>query len=110
QLISMLLKKIKKEAYNKYTLMEICGGQTHSIIKHGLDYLLPSSIELIHGPGCPVCVTPETIIDQAVEVSLRDDIILCSFGDMIRVPGTKMNLQAAKALGGHVHVVYSPLD
>lgn len=90
--------------------MEVCGGQTHSIVKFGLDELLPPSLSLIHGPGCPVCVTPLELIDKAVEIAGRPDIIFCSFGDMLRVPGSSGNLLSAKARGADVRVVYSPLD
>jgi hydrogenase expression/formation protein HypD len=90
--------------------MEICGGQTHSIVKYGLDELLPPGVTLVHGPGCPVCVTPAEMIDQAVELSLRPNVTLCSFGDMLRVPGSGIDLLTAKARGGGVQMVYSPLD
>ena len=93
-----------------WTIMEICGGQTHSIVKYGLDEMLPSSIRLVHGPGCPVCVTPAELIDQAVELSLHHHVILASFGDMLRVPGTGIDLLTAKARGADVRTVYSPLD
>ena len=93
-----------------WTIMEICGGQTHAIVKFGLDELLPKEITLVHGPGCPVCVTPAEIIDQAVELAQRREVILCSFGDMLRVPGTGIDLLTAKARGGDVRIVYSPLD
>ncbi|MDX9752392.1 MAG: hydrogenase formation protein HypD [bacterium] len=91
-------------------VMEICGGQTHAIVKHGLDQLLPPDLSLIHGPGCPVCVTPIALIDKAVAIASRPDVIFCSFGDMLRVPGTKDDLFAVKARGGDVRIVYSPLD
>jgi hydrogenase expression/formation protein HypD len=90
--------------------MEICGGQTHAIVKFGLDELLPPGVTLVHGPGCPVCVTPAEMIDQAVELALRPNVTLCSFGDMLRVPGSTIDLLTAKARGGGVHMVYSPLD
>lgn len=93
-----------------HTLMEVCGGQTHSIMRFGLEQLLPKEIELVHGPGCPVCVTPIGIIDQAVALARRPDVILTSFGDMLRVPGTQGSLFSAKAEGGDVRIVYSPLD
>ena len=93
-----------------WTIMEICGGQTHSIVKFGLDELLPREITLVHGPGCPVCVTPAEIIDHAVELAVERKAILCSFGDMLRVPGTGIDLLTAKARGGDVRIVYSPLD
>ncbi len=93
-----------------WTLMEICGGQTHSILKFGLDQLLPKDLTLVHGPGCPVCVTPLELIDQAVEIAARPDVIFTSFGDMLRVPGSKKSLLQVKAEGGAVRIVYSPLD
>jgi len=93
-----------------WQIMEVCGGQTHSIVKFGLDELLPSEITLIHGPGCPVCVTPIELIDKALILAARPDVILCSFGDMLRVPGTEKELLTVKANGGDVRIVYSPLD
>lgn len=93
-----------------WTIMEICGGQTHAIVKFGLDELLPRNITLVHGPGCPVCVTSAELIDQAVELALRPGLTLCSFGDMLRVPGNTIDLLTAKAQGGDVRVVYSPFD
>src|SRR5258707_7188144 len=93
-----------------WNLMEVCGGQTHAIVKYGVDELLPENITLLHGPGCPVCVTPVELIDKAVEISSRPDVIFTSFGDMMRVPGTNGDLLSAKATGGDVRMVYSPLD
>jgi hydrogenase expression/formation protein HypD len=93
-----------------WTLMEICGGQTHSIVRHGIDRLLPEGVTLLHGPGCPVCVTPAEAIDAAIAIASRPGVILCSFGDMLRVPGTGSSLLAAKARGACVRAVYSPLD
>lgn len=93
-----------------WTLMEVCGGQTHAILRFGIDRLLPPMLRLIHGPGCPVCVTPAGLIDQAVMLTRRPEVILCSFGDMLRVPGRQGDLLHAKAAGGDVRVVYSPLD
>jgi hydrogenase expression/formation protein HypD len=93
-----------------WTLMEICGGQTHAIVKFGVDELLPQEITLLHGPGCPVCVTPVELIDKAVDLASRPGVIFTSFGDMLRVPGTNGDLLAAKAAGGDVRMVYSPLD
>lgn len=93
-----------------WTLMEICGGQTHAIIRYGLDELLPSGLTLVHGPGCPVCVTPVEYVDKAIEIALTPGTILCSFGDMLRVPGSRMDLLAAKARGADIRIVYSPLD
>jgi hydrogenase expression/formation protein HypD len=90
--------------------MEVCGGQTHSIIRHGIDQLLPEGVEMIHGPGCPVCVTPLEIIDKALAIAAQPDVIFCSFGDMLRVPGSSQDLFSIKSAGGDVRVVYSPLD
>jgi hydrogenase expression/formation protein HypD len=90
--------------------MEVCGGQTHSIIKYGVDELLPKEITLIHGPGCPVCVTPLEMIDRAINVAARPGVIFCSFGDMLRVPGSDRDLLSVKAAGGDVRIVYSPMD
>ncbi|MEO8609239.1 MAG: hydrogenase formation protein HypD [Chloroflexota bacterium] len=93
-----------------WTLMEVCGGQTHAIVKFGIDELLPENITLLHGPGCPVCVTPVELIDKAVEIAAHPEVIFTSFGDMLRVPGTKSDLLSTKARGGDVRMVYSPLD
>jgi hydrogenase expression/formation protein HypD len=93
-----------------WTIMEICGGQTHSIVKYGIDELLPKEITLIHGPGCPVCVTSIELIDRAIALAQRPEIILCSFGDMLRVPGTEKDLLSVKATGADVRIVYSPVD
>jgi hydrogenase expression/formation protein HypD len=90
--------------------MEVCGGQTHSIIKYGLDQLLPEGIQLIHGPGCPVCVTPLTSIDKALAIAMQPSVIFCSFGDMLRVPGSHSDLLGLKAQGADIRIVYSPLD
>jgi hydrogenase expression/formation protein HypD len=104
------LRAIERAATKSWTIMEVCGGQTHSIVRYGLDQALPSQVTLIHGPGCPVCVTPAAFIDKAVELAGRPEVVLCSFGDMLRVPGTRTDLQTAKARGADVRVVYSPLD
>ncbi|WP_409420219.1 hydrogenase formation protein HypD [Pseudaeromonas sp. ZJS20] len=93
-----------------WQLMEICGGHTHAIFRHGLDRLLPDCIEFLHGPGCPVCVLPVEIIDQAVSLARRPDVILCSYGDALRVPGSQGSLLAARAAGADVRVIYAPLD
>jgi hydrogenase expression/formation protein HypD len=94
----------------RWRIMEVCGGQTHSIVRFGLDELLPDGITLVHGPGCPVCVTPAAAIDKAVAIASQRDVILCSFGDMLRVPGSRDHLLAVRSRGGVVRVVYSPLD
>jgi len=93
-----------------WTLMEICGGQTHTIVRYGIDELLPPSIALVHGPGCPVCVTPLELIDKAIAIASQPGVVFCSFGDMLRVPGSRGDLFGVKANGGDVRVVYSPLD
>jgi hydrogenase expression/formation protein HypD len=105
-----LRRAIRAVTTRPWTLMEICGGQTHTIVKYGIDELLPPEITLVHGPGCPVCVTPLELIDKAVTIAARPDVIFCSFGDMLRVPGSEWDLFAVKAAGGDVRIVYSPLD
>lgn len=105
-----LADAIKATVTRPWTLMEICGGQTHSIVRFGIDQLLPNQIELVHGPGCPVCVTPIGKIDQAIALSHRPDTILTSFGDMLRVPGSQSDLLRARSEGANVRIVYSPLD
>jgi len=110
ELAQRLLDDIRATTTRPWAMMEVCGGQTHSIIRHGLDQLLPDDIELIHGPGCPVCVTPLEVIDKALEIAARPEVIFCSFGDMLRVPGSEKDLFRVKSAGGDVRVVYSPLD
>jgi len=105
-----LLEDLRRAATRSWTLMEVCGGQTHSIIKSGLDQMLPPEINLIHGPGCPVCVTPLELVDKAIALASRPDVIFTSYGDMLRVPGSDRDLFAVKAAGGDVRIVYSPLD
>lgn len=105
-----LQEAIRRAATRRWTIMEICGGQTHTIVKYGVDELLPAEVELVHGPGCPVCVTPLELIDKAVAIAARPEVIFCSFGDMLRVPGSGRDLFAVKAAGGDVRIVYSPLD
>jgi len=102
--------EIQKTVTRPWVLMEICGGQTHSIVKYGIDYLLPKQIELVHGPGCPVCVTSLEMIDKAHRIAQRSDVIFCSFGDMLRVPGSELDLLIAKSRGADIRIVYSPLD
>lgn len=104
------LSELQARITRPWTVMEICGGQTHSFLRFGLDELLPREIGLVHGPGCPVCVTPVELIDKAVAIASRPDVILCSFGDMLRVPGTRDDLFRVKSRGGDVRIVYSPLD
>ncbi len=110
ELARHLFDDIKRVTTQKWAIMEVCGGQTHSIIRNGIDQLLPTEVELIHGPGCPVCVTPLGVIDKALEIASRPDVIFCSFGDMLRVPGSARDLFSVKSRGGDVRVVYSPLD
>jgi hydrogenase expression/formation protein HypD len=105
-----LIERIKHTATRQWTLMEVCGGQTHTIVRQGLDELLEGAVEMIHGPGCPVCVTPLEQIDKALALAARKDVIFTSFGDMLRVPGSECDLQQVRARGGAVRVVYSPLD
>ena len=110
ELVHGTIAKIAERITQPWTMMEICGGQTHSIIKNGLDQLLPKEIELVHGPGCPVCVTPLELIDKALEIASMPDVIFTSYGDMLRVPGSRADLFSVRARGGDVRVVYSPLD
>ncbi len=105
-----LVDEIAQTATRRWTLMEVCGGQTHTIVRQGLDEVLSSSVEMIHGPGCPVCVTPLEQIDRALHLASRPDVIFASFGDMLRVPGSECDLLQVRARGGTVKVVYSPLD
>lgn len=105
-----ILAEIKKTVTRPWVIMEICGGQTHSIVRNGLDQLLPSEIELVHGPGCPVCVTPLELIDRALAIASQPGVIFTSFGDMLRVPGSSQDLFGARTKGADVRIVYSPLD
>ncbi len=109
-LAHQLAREVHRVTTKPWTIMEVCGGQTHAIVKFGIDELLPKQITLIHGPGCPVCVTPLEMIDKALEIAARPDIIFTSFGDMLRVPGSTTDLLSVKANGGDVRIVYSPLD
>jgi hydrogenase expression/formation protein HypD len=105
-----IIAEMRRIQTRPWVLMEVCGGQTHSIVKHGIDHLLPEGIELVHGPGCPVCVTPLEMIDKAHAIARCKDVIFCSFGDMLRVPGSDGDLFTIQSLGGDVRIVYSPLD
>jgi hydrogenase expression/formation protein HypD len=105
-----LTDAIRRTVTRPWTIMEVCGGQTHTIVRYGLDRILPESLELVHGPGCPVCVTSLETIDKAHAIASRPDVIFCSFGDMLRVPGSRGDLLALKAQGSDVRIVYSPLD
>ncbi len=105
-----LLAEIRRTVTKPWVLMEVCGGQTHSIVKYGIDRLLPEEVELVHGPGCPVCVTSLEMIDKAHAIAQRPDVIFCSFGDMLRVPGSDSDLLILKSRGADIRVVYSPID
>jgi hydrogenase expression/formation protein HypD len=105
-----LAAEITRTVTKPWTLMEVCGGQTHAIVKFGIDELLPKQVTLIHGPGCPVCVTPLELIDKALAIAAKPGVVFCSFGDMLRVPGSEGDLFGVKARGGDVRIVYSPLD
>jgi hydrogenase expression/formation protein HypD len=109
-LVKGVIEEIRRTVTRPWTIMEICGGQTHAIVRHGIDQILPTEIELVHGPGCPVCVTPLELIDKALEIASQPDVIFCSYGDMLRVPGSGRDLFTVKAAGGDIRVVYSPLD
>ena len=108
--VRRLADGIRGAVTRPWAIMEVCGGQTHSIIRNGIDQLLPPEVEMIHGPGCPVCVTPLEVIDRALAIAAHPGVIFCSFGDMLRVPGSRGDLHRVKAAGGDVRVVYSPLD
>ena len=110
ELVRGVIAEIRRIIKHPWALMEICGGQTHAIIRYGIDQLLPAEIELVHGPGCPVCVTPLELIDKALAIASQPDVIFTSYGDMLRVPGSVRDLFLVKALGADVRVVYSPLD
>jgi hydrogenase expression/formation protein HypD len=105
-----LAAEVRRLATRRWTVMEVCGGQTHSLLRHGVDVAVADAVELVHGPGCPVCVTPAAAIDLAVELASRPGVAVASFGDMLRVPGTRGSLLQARATGADVRMVYSPLD
>jgi hydrogenase expression/formation protein HypD len=110
EIAQRIAREIHAATTRPWKIMEVCGGQTHSIIKNGIDQMLPAGVEMVHGPGCPVCVTPLELIDKALAIAARPGVIFCSFGDMLRVPGTDRDLFQVKGAGGDVRVVYSPLD
>jgi len=110
EIADALLKEIKQTVKGNWHIMEVCGGQTHSLVKNGILNMLPDNIQMIHGPGCPVCVTPVNLIDKAVYLATEHNVILCSYGDMIRVPGSGMSLLEAKSKGADVRILYSPLE
>lgn len=108
--VKQLLNKIRQTATRDWIIMEVCGGQTHSLVRNGILNMLPEQVQMVHGPGCPVCVTPTRLIDKAVHLALHEGAILCSFGDMVRVPGRDKSLMQAKAAGADVRILYSPLE
>jgi hydrogenase expression/formation protein HypD len=110
EIAQRMAREIHQAITRPWKIMEVCGGQTHSIIKNGIDQMLPAGLEMVHGPGCPVCVTPLELIDKALAIAAQPGVIFCSFGDMLRVPGTDSDLFQIKGRGGDVRVVYSPLD
>jgi hydrogenase expression/formation protein HypD len=110
ELAQRLVRAIRQVVTRPWTVMEVCGGQTHTLIRSGIDQLLPEGVRLVHGPGCPVCVTPLELVDRALAIASRPEIIFCSFGDMLRVPGSTHDLLRVRAEGGDVRMVYSPLD
>lgn len=109
-LAKKISQQIKSITTKQHVIMEVCGGQTHSIVKYGINELLPTEVELVHGPGCPVCVTPLELIDKAITIAQEKEVIFTSFGDMMRVPGSKTDMLSVKAQGSDVRMVYSPLD
>lgn len=110
EVVQQYLDELHRIATKPWTIMEICGGQTHSLVKNGILDMLPAGITMVHGPGCPVCVTPLGIIDEAIHLAENEGVILCSFGDMLRVPGSKRSLLEAKANGADLRILYSPLE
>lgn len=110
KIASRIIAELNDTASRNWTIMEVCGGQTHTILQYGIHELLPSAIELVHGPGCPVCVTPVEMVDRALAIASLPDVIFCTFGDMLRVPGTASDLATIKAHGGDVRILYAPLD
>ncbi|HYS40607.1 MAG TPA: hydrogenase formation protein HypD, partial [Pseudonocardiaceae bacterium] len=110
ELAYRLLADLRATATRPWAIMEVCGGQTHTLVRQGIDELLPAGIRMIHGPGCPVCVTPLEMIDKAISIAARPGVLFTSYGDMLRVPGTSGDLLGVKARGGDVRVVYTPLD
>ncbi|MEM6515945.1 MAG: hydrogenase formation protein HypD [Bacteroidota bacterium] len=110
ELAKKYVEEIKNTVTRPWSIMEVCGGQTHSLVKNGIIEMLPEQVTMIHGPGCPVCVTPINLIDKAIHLALNENVIMCSFGDMLRVPGSQINLLEAKAKGADVRILYSPLE
>jgi hydrogenase expression/formation protein HypD len=110
KLAQTIVTDIRKRVTRPWVLMEICGGQTHTLMRYGIDNLVPPEIELVHGPGCPVCVTPLEMVDKAIEIASQPDVIFVSYGDMLRVPGSSSDLFQVKAAGGDVRIAYSPME
>jgi len=110
ELVRRVLRELRREVTRPWSIMEICGGQTHSFMRHGLDEMIPPEIRLVHGPGCPVCVTPLELIEKAINIASLPNVIFTSYGDMLRVPGSNGDLFRTRAEGADVRVVYSPLD
>lgn len=110
KLVTTVVNEIKRTVSRQWNLMEVCGGQTHTIMKYGIEDLLPLEINLIHGPGCPVCVTSIELIDKAIQLADKDDVVIATYGDMLRVPGSGKDLLALKAEGADIRIIYSPLD
>jgi len=110
ELVKITLAELRRSVTRPWVIMEICGGQTHAIMRYGLDQLLPEEVELVHGPGCPVCVTPLELIDKALAIAANPNVIFTSYGDMLRVPGSENDLFSVRAAGADIRVVYSPLD
>src|SRR3954454_8644559 len=110
QIAHRVVEQITRRVTREWTMMEICGGQTHTLVRYGFEEMLPAKINLVHGPGCPVCVTPLEVVDKAIEVAARPDVIFVSYGDMLRVPGSSKDLFHVKAEGGDVRIVYSPME
>jgi hydrogenase expression/formation protein HypD len=110
RMVGQLAEAIRRVVTRPWVIMEVCGGQTHTIVKYGVDKMLPEAVELVHGPGCPVCVTSLEMIDRAHAIAARPGVIFTSFGDMLRVPGSRSDLLQLKSQGADVRIVYSPLD
>lgn len=110
QIVKALARKLAASVSRPWVLMELCGGQTHTLMRYGIDELIPKEVEMVHGPGCPVCVTPLEVVDKAIEIALRPDVIFVSYGDMLRVPGSSSDLFRVKARGGDVRIAYTPME
>lgn len=110
ELAQSIVTRLEKAATKRWTIMEVCGGQTHTILQYGIQELIPAQIELVHGPGCPVCVTPVEMVDRAIAIASQPDVIFCTFGDMLRVPGSSTDLASVRSTGCDVRILYSPID